>query len=127
MNNKTIGNAVEKEFARAMFVRGWWVHILAYNANGQPFDVIMSRNNISWFLDVKNVESGDSFRLDRVEENQMTSFRLLTAMGTTNCGLAIKFDDKKFYLLEYRTIVKLKEAGVPSVSKYSMKVMLSNA
>jgi hypothetical protein len=121
---KEIGNRREKEFANRMFNAGWWVHILANNTNGQPFDIVMTKNNITWFLDVKNVATGDVFTLDRIEENQINAFDMLVRRGTTNCGLAIVFDDNVFYLLEYKMMKDLLENRLSTVTKSSLKKII---
>lgn len=118
-SNKKIGNDTEKEFAQFMYQRGWWVHILAYNQNGQPFDVIMSKDDTTWFLDVKNVESGEDFDLDRIEPNQHTAFQMLISKGTKRCGLAVRFSDGNFYLITYETIMKLRH-NLTQINRNSM-------
>ena len=45
MSNKSNGTAFEREFAEMLSERGFWVHLLKNNSNGQPFDVIATKNN----------------------------------------------------------------------------------
>jgi hypothetical protein len=118
-SNKQIGNETEKLFAQYMYQQGWWVHILAYNQNGQPFDVVMSKDNVTWFLDVKNVESGELFDLDRIEPNQHTAFQMLISKGTYKCGLAVRFSDGGFYLITYDNITKLRH-NLTHINRNSM-------
>ena len=102
-NQKRIGNSAEKEFANLMFRSGWWVHIFADKVNGQPFDIVMSKDNTVWFLDSKHVKDKDYFLHSRIEENQKNAFRMLTDRGTTQCGFVVKFSDG-WRLLRYQSI-----------------------
>jgi hypothetical protein len=115
-NNKTLGNAVEKEFAQKMHKAGWWVHLLADKVHGQPFDCIMSNHNITWFLDVKNVANGDKFDLSRIEDNQMNSMIMLWNTGARTIGFVIKFVDG-WYLV---TLDKI-NFNDKSINKTNMK------
>lgn len=98
-NNKTLGNTVEKEFAQKMHKAGWWVHLLADKIHGQPLDCIMTNHGVTWFLDIKNVKSGETFDLSRIEDNQMNSMIMLWNTGIRTVGFAIKFDDGWYILV----------------------------
>jgi len=98
ISNKKAGNKAEKDFARFMYNKGWWVHIVADKVVGQPFDVIMSKNNKIWLLDVKNVQDKDYFLHSRIEENQHNAFKMLIKRGTNNCGFAVQFNDGWYYM-----------------------------
>lgn len=100
---KSLGNRVEKEFATHMYDRGWWVHLLNDKVNGQPFDVIMAKDESVWFLDVKNVQDKDYFLHSRIEDNQINSMKMLINRGMINVGFVIKFNDG-WYLLKYINI-----------------------
>lgn len=103
-SQKKLGNATEREFATHMFNRGWWVHIFADKINGQPFDIVMSKDNTVWFLDAKHVQDKDYFLHSRIEENQKNAFTMLVNRGTTQCGFAIKFENDGWYLLKFNEI-----------------------
>ena len=119
ISNKALGNNTEKEFAQYMYAKGWWVHIFSYNTSGQPCDIVMSRDNMVWFLDVKNVE-GDTFDFGRIEPNQMTAFQLLISRGTYNVGFAIKFQSHGWYLLDFKKMEQLRAVGSYSVNYFSL-------
>ena len=102
-NVKKIGNKVEKEFATLMFEKGWWVYLLSDKINGQPFDAIMAKDEVVWFLDIKNVQDKDYFLHSRIEPNQFTSMKMLINRGMSNVGFIIKFNDG-WYLLPYKKI-----------------------
>lgn len=98
-NNKKLGNTVEKEFAQKMHKAGWWVHLLADKIHGQPLDCIMTNHGVTWFIDIKNVKSGETFDLSRIENNQMNSMIMLWNTGIRTVGFAIKFDDGWYILV----------------------------
>lgn len=103
-SQKKIGNKAEKDFAKLMFNRGWWVHIFADKVTGQPFDIVMAKNNTAWFLDVKHVKDKDYLLHSRIEENQKNAFTMLMNRGSSNCGFAVKFSEFGWYFLRYRDI-----------------------
>ena len=49
--------------------KGFWVHRLQDNQNGQPFDIIAVKNGRAYAFDCKDC-AGHSFPLSRIEENQ---------------------------------------------------------
>lgn len=102
-NVKKIGNQLEKSFAKTMYDRGWWVHLLNDKVNGQPFDVIMAKDESVWFLDVKNVSGKNYFLHNRIEPNQINSMKMLINRGIFNVGFVICFDGE-WYLLKYNKI-----------------------
>lgn len=105
MTNKKIGNTTERTFAKLMFKEGWWVHLIADKLNGQPFDLIMSKNNVTWFLDIKHIKAGqDYFPLDRIEENQRNAMKLLESCGTSKTGFAFYFEDDGWFLIQNNNI-----------------------
>lgn len=90
MNNKKIGNATEKKLCELLQQKGFWVHLMAYNSNGQPCDVIALKNNWPLLLDVKHC-SGKRFEVKNIQPNQIEVFKYLKQsnnIGTT-CGFAI--------------------------------------
>lgn len=104
-SNKKIGNDTEKEFARLMYDKGYVVIIIPDKIAGQPCDIVMSKNNVAHFIDVKHVQDKDYFLHSRIEQNQHNTFKLLLSRGTTNCGFAIKFsNDCNWYYLPYSSI-----------------------
>ena len=61
MSNKSIGTAFEREFAGLLAEKGFWVHRLQDNQNGQPFDIIAVKNGRAYAFDAKIVQD-DPFR-----------------------------------------------------------------
>ena len=86
-----------------MYEKGWWVHIFADKVNGQPFDLVMSKDNTVWFLDIKHVQDKDYLLHSRMEENQINAFTMLLKRNTNQCGFAVKFHDG-WYLLRFQDV-----------------------
>jgi hypothetical protein len=102
-SQKSIGNKTEIQFAEIMFKKGWWVHIFADKVNGQPFDIVMCRLEVCWFIDVKHVQDKNYFLHSRIESNQINSFKLLNARGMDNTAFVIKFSDG-WYMMKFKEI-----------------------
>ena len=115
MSNKSIGNEKEKEFAQIFADRGFWVHCLRDNANGQPFDLIAARNNTAYAFDCKECQ-GSAFRLSRVEENQDHAMALWAETGNQFSFFAIRFGDR-IYLIPNRMLMILKGNGVKQLKE----------
>lgn len=109
MSNKSKGTAFEKELAQIFADRGFWVHCLRDNANGQPFDLIAVRNDMAYAFDCKDCE-GSLFRLSRVEDNQESAMTLWSEMGNRFSFFAIRFGGK-IYLIPHRMLMILKDGG----------------
>ena len=75
MSNKSNGTAFEREFAQMLSERGFWVHLLKDNSNGQPFDVIGAMHDTPYAFDCKDC-TGKNFELRRMEENQRNAMQL---------------------------------------------------
>lgn len=95
MNNKTIGNQFEKEYAEILSKQGFWVtFITPKTTNGsQPCDLIAIKDNIAFLIDCKTSES-KSFPLKRIEQNQREAFKKYQYCGNMNYYLAIKHENK---------------------------------
>lgn len=105
MSNKKIGNTTERMFAGLMHKEGWWVHIVKDKLNGQPFDIIMSKNNVTWFMDIKHVKEGqDYFPIDRIEENQRNAMKLLETCGTDKTGFIFYFESDGWFMIQNNAI-----------------------
>jgi Holliday junction resolvase len=103
--NKKIGNTTERKLADLMFKEGWWVHLVKDKINGQPFDVIMSKNNVTWFVDIKHVKEGQEYLLtSRIEENQRNAMKLLEERGTDKTGFIIYFEGDGWFMIQNKTI-----------------------
>jgi Holliday junction resolvase len=105
MTNKKIGNTTERKIAELMHKEGWWVHLVKDKMNGQPFDLIMSKHNVTWFMDVKHVKAGqDYFPTSRIEENQRNAMKLLESCGTDKTGFIIYFEDDGWFMIQNQNV-----------------------
>ena len=90
MNNKRLGSAFEREFCEKLSQAGWWVHFMSPTASGaQPCDVIACRDNIPFLIDCKTCED-DTFRISRLEDNQIFAFEKFKKKGNKHCWIAVK-------------------------------------
>lgn len=113
MSNKSQGTAFEKEFAELLSENGFWVHCLKDNQNGQPFDVIAARSGFTYVFDCKDCQ-GDTFRLDRIEENQHCAMSLWAATGNTSGMFAIRMSGT-VYMIPHRILEILQENGTKQI------------
>lgn len=115
MSNKSTGTAFEREFAQIFADRGFWVHCLRDNTNGQPFDLVAVRNNTAYAFDCKECR-GNVFRLSRLEENQDNAMALWAETGNQFSFFAIRFGER-IYLVPHRMLVILKEHGTKQLKE----------
>lgn len=115
MSNKSKGTAFEKEFAQIFADRGFWVHCLRDNVNGQPFDLIAVRNDTAYAFDCKECQ-GSVFRLSRIEENQDNAMVLWAETGNRFSFFVLRFGEK-IYLVPHRMLLILKENGTKQLKE----------
>jgi Holliday junction resolvase len=105
MTNKKIGNTTERTIATLMHKEGWWVHLIKDKVNGQPFDMIMSKNNVTWFLDIKHIKAGqDYLPTSRIEDNQRNAMKMLEGSGTDTTGFIIYFEDDGWFMIDNKNV-----------------------
>lgn len=91
-NNKQMGNRFEEEMCELLAKRGWWAHNMAMNPYGQPADIIAVKRGRAYLIDCK-LCSGDSFIIDRIEENQRYAMELWYDCGNGVGLFAIKIHE----------------------------------
>lgn len=116
VSNKTAGSRFEKEFAGILADHWFWVHLFQDNKNGQPCDVIAAKNGRAYLIDCKDCQS-EIFPLSRIEENQINAMILFSMMGNAPGMFAIRFPDRKIYLLQYTKLQELQEAGFKRINE----------
>ena len=84
LSNKKIGNDLESKVLDLLKQYKIWGVKLKEQENGAPFDLIASKNNVFYGLEVKNIEHGARYPLSRVEMNQEMSIHKLNSVGTSN-------------------------------------------
>lgn len=114
VNVKKIGNQYEKECCKLFAEKGYWVHLFAYNVNGQPCDIIAAKSGVSALIDVKHCNTS-SFSFDNIRPNQHSTFKMARDKGIS-CGFAIYNDEVGWKWLDYSVVcnsvkqsVKLKD------------------
>ena len=90
MSNKKLGNSFEAEFSEILANEGFWVHLLAQNAAGQPADVIAVKDGEAYLIDCKVCSQG-KFPFTRIEDNQELAMELWRDCGNDYGWFALKF------------------------------------
>ncbi len=94
-SNKKIGNDFEKEYARILKSRGYWVTFLSPKKyiGSQTCDLIAIKNDKAILIDCKTCKT-HLFPISRIEENQRQAFKRYLKCGNTTFILAIKYNNK---------------------------------
>lgn len=120
-----LGNSAEEYIADYFYKKSYWAYILPKKIGGQPFDVIACKQNNTWFVDVKHLESGKaSFPFSRIEPNQWTSMRFAKMLaGIQNLGFVIVWQEypETPFFLHYDNLLELVSNGEKSVKIERLK------
>lgn len=109
--NKDIGNSFEARMIGILSSNGYWCHLFAYKPEGQPCDIVASKDNVPVFIDVKHC-SGSRFGFDNIRTNQRNCFSLAYERGNSNCGFAIYFEGcKGWKWISYSEVLRLESLG----------------
>jgi hypothetical protein len=81
--NKKEGKKFEREICKNLYEAGFWVREDFGNQNGQTLDVICARNNFIYIFECKKCKT-DYFSRNRLQDNQILSFKRLTETGNSN-------------------------------------------
>ena len=117
MSNKSTGTKFELELSEALAGRGFWVHRLQDNQNGQPCDLIACRNGQAWLIDCKDCQ-GDFFQLSRMEENQRNAMTLFQSTGNRGGLFAIRFSNSRIYMVPYQKLIAQEKMGEKRLSVF---------
>ena len=121
MSNKSKGTEFEKFFGGILAHNRFWAHVLADNRNGQPFDVIATKDNTPYAFDCKECES-DRFQLSRMEPNQIGAMNRWTETGNSNAYFVIKFcATYNIYVVPFQNLNAKRLAGVSSITESAIK------
>ena len=91
MSNKSEGSNYELYIAKKSYDMGFFAHLLQGSKAGQPFDLVIARNEKAAFIDCK-VCHERNFPLKRIEPNQHSAFQLLQKFGCTRSYIVCGFD-----------------------------------
>lgn len=94
-SNKKIGDDFEKEYARILKNKGYWVTFLTpkRHIGSQPCDLIAIKNDKAILIDCKTCKT-HLFPISRIEENQRQAFKRYLKCGNTTFILVIKYNNK---------------------------------
>lgn len=122
-----LGNSTEKRVSNFFHNKGYWSIILPKNVNGQPFDIIACKENSTWFVDAKHLESSKaSFPFDRIESNQELSMRFAKEFANiNNLGFVVEWEraDYSLFFLSYEEFIKMKKNGSKSVKISDLAIL----
>lgn len=124
VNNKKAGTDFEREFAELMAARGFWVHLFQDNKNGQPCDVMASRNGVTYLFDCKDCKN-DYFLVSRMEENQYNAMHLFELTGNEKGKFALRFSNQRIYLIDYDLIRYLQGKGLKRIGEAVCEIYAS--
>ena len=113
MNNKRLGTEFEQQMCRLLKADGWWVHFLSPDASGaQPFDLIAVQGRRVIAADCKT-SSVPIFKIDRLEDNQISAFEYWRLCGNGEPLLFIKYAERvyvvPYLMLKQRRRIDLRE------------------
>lgn len=120
MNNKSAGTAFEREFAELLAEKGFWVHRLQDNQNGQPFDIIAVKNGRAYAFDCKDC-AGRSFPLSRIEENQRMAMERWEECGNGTGYFAVHFTASGTHILPFEEITYRMRCGIHTLPEGLIK------
>ena len=98
VNNKQLGTDFEQEVCQWLKEHQWWVHFFSPDRTGsQPFDIIAVKDGLAIAIDAKT-SSTHRFSIDRLEENQKTSFDLWLKRGNHMPYVVVKYEGQMIWL-----------------------------
>lgn len=104
--NRKTGVAFERDLCASLAGYGFWVHDLAQNRQGQPFDVIAVRNYVPHAIDCKDC-ARNVFRLDRMEENQITAMTRWRETGNGDGWFMLRLTSGEVFALGFGRLMSL--------------------
>lgn len=114
-SNKALGTAYEEDLARALYEKGFWVHLLRQTEAGQPADIIACREGKAFLIDAKVCSDG-SFPLSRIEENQELAMKAFMDAGGEEGWFALLIDEET-YMLPLHFMIAYRAWNGKSLSK----------
>lgn len=99
-DNRKVGTGFERELCLSLYGYGFWVHNLAQNRQGQPFDVIAAKNRKTYPIDCKVCEK-NIFKMERIEENQSSAMELWSDTGNGTGWFALKLNTGEVFFISY--------------------------
>lgn len=113
-NNKKLGNNAELALCAKLSANGWWVHRIAYDNGGQPFDIVASKDEKAMFVDVKHCVT-KRFPMQSIRPNQLTAMELLKSCGTQDLVGFMVVHSGTFFFLKYSVVTEYFRKGAKSI------------
>lgn len=123
-DNRKTGVSFEQRLCISLSGYGFWAHNLAQKSQGQPFDVLAAKNGSAYPIDCKVCEK-DTFKLDRIEDNQSSSMELWRDTGNGEGWFALELSNGAVYFISYSTMEGLIRAGESSIPASRIKKAIS--
>lgn len=103
-SNKRLGNEFEREFAKLLSDKGYWITMLTPKnyIGSQPADLIAVKENRACLIDCKTCNNY-LFPLSRIEQNQIEASKKYFKCGNTEYCIAIKYK-QDIYVIPIDTI-----------------------
>lgn len=106
MSNKSDGENFEKEVLNILKENNFWATKLKEKENGGPFDIVATKNNTFYSLEAKRINNGTKFNLNRVESNQISAFKRLLKVNSSNYSYFIFKTKFGTFLLKSEAVIK---------------------
>ena len=116
MKNYEIGKITEFNAAKFFSKHDYWVYQFPKTQAGQPADLIVIKNNKATLVEVKHCKS-DRFSLNRIEPNQLTTYKFFKSKGNTSHKILIAFKSG-VCLLDFKYIYIRKKLDEKSIDFY---------
>lgn len=116
MKNHEIGKITEFNAAKFFSEKGYWVYRCPRTEAGQPADLIVAKDNKITLVEVKHCKS-DRFSLNRIEPNQLTTYKFFKRKGNTSHKILIAFKSG-VCLFDFKYIYIRKKLDEKSIDFY---------
>lgn len=113
-SNKKAGTSFEEDLALILSENDFWVHCIQDNQNGQPFDIIATKNGMPAAIDCKDCVNG-VFVLSRMEENQCNAMSLWGDCGNGHAVFAVQYPDNDIWIFPYDVLEKERRKGIKRI------------
>lgn len=117
ITNKKLGSSFEQEMCDLLSKRGFWVHFLNGNKDGQPADIIAVKGKKAFLIDCK-VCSNKGFNLERIAENQRLAMELWKECGNGEGLFALKITDGRIFIVDLKDLLALSNKSKYISNKY---------
>lgn len=115
MSNKKIGEDFEKELLEILKLNNFWATKLKEKEIGGPFDIVATKNNLFFSLEAKNIKKGTKFQTSRIEPNQISAFKRLSEVGSSNYSFFVFKAENEVFLIHSKDVINEIKLGNSSL------------